>query len=103
MFVVDPDGRIASWNFGAERILGYTEEEAVGMNCEVIFTEEDRARGAVEEERTKVTATGRSEDERWHVRKDGTRFWGSGVMTALCDESGALVGYVKILRDETAR
>jgi PAS domain S-box-containing protein len=103
MFVVDPDGNIASWNLGAERILGYAEEEAVGMNCDVIFTPEDRARGAVEEERGTAAATGRAEDERWHVRKDGTRFWGSGVMTALRDESGALVGYVKILRDETAR
>jgi PAS domain S-box-containing protein len=103
MFVVDKQGRIASWNVGAERILGYPESEAIGMNCEVIFTPEDRAHGAVEHERGTARATGRAEDERWHMRKDRSRFWGSGVMTALKDPNGELVGYVKILRDETAR
>lgn len=103
MFVVDPAGKIASWNVGAERILGYSESEAIGMNCSQIFTPEDRAKGAVEYERSTAAASGRAEDERWHLRKDGSRFWGNGVMTALRDQSNEMLGFVKILRDETER
>ena len=103
MFVADPEGHIASWNAGAERILGYTDAEAIGMNCAELFTPEDRQNGAVEQERGTAVKIGRAEDERWHVRKDGSRFWGNGIMTALKDEQGSLLGYVKILRDETQR
>lgn len=101
IFVVDPEGRIASWNVGAQRILGYTEAEVIGMNCAEIFTEEDRLQGAVERERSTATETGRAEDERWHKRKNGTLFWGSGIMTGLRDPAGKLRGFVKILRDRT--
>jgi len=103
IFVIDRQGRIASWNRGAERILGYSEEEAIGLHCRELFTPEDRARGAVEAERTIADEVGRSVDERWHLRKDGSRFWGNGIMTALKDERGDLRGHVKILRDETLR
>jgi PAS domain S-box-containing protein len=103
IFVVDPNGLIASWNRGAERITGYTEDEAIGMNCAQLFTPEDRARGAVDEERGLARSMGRAIDERWHQRKDQTRFWGSGIMTGLRDAEGNLCGYAKILRDETAR
>lgn len=103
IFVADPEGHIASWNLGAERILGYNEAEAIGMNCAKLFTPEDRSKGAVEQERETARKTGRAEDERWHLRKDGSCFWGSGIMTALKDERGRLAGYVKILRDETRR
>jgi len=103
IFVIDTQGRIASWNRGAERILGYTDQEALGLNCQELFTPEDRERGAVERERTIAVEVGRAVDERWHLRKDGARFWGNGIMTALKDERGELRGYVKILRDETLR
>ncbi len=103
IFVVDVTGRIASWNRGAERILGYGDSEAIGMHCAEIFTPEDRAEGAVEYECGRAAEIGRAADERWHVRKDGTRFWGNGFMTGLRDERGNLRGYVKILRDETER
>jgi PAS domain S-box-containing protein len=103
IFVVDPEGKIASWNRGAERVLGYSEQEAVGMDCREIFTPEDRALGAVEAEREKARTTGRAEDERWHLRKGNVRFWGSGIMTALKDADGSLRGYAKIMRDETLR
>ncbi len=103
IFVVAPDGRIASWNVGAERIIGYTEAEAIGMDCARIFVPEDIARGAVEHERVTARDTGRCEDERWHLRKDGTRFWGSGIMTGLRDQKEQFRGFVKILRDMSER
>lgn len=103
IFIIDTQGRIASWNRGAKRILGYTEEEAVGMEAARIFTPEDREHGAAEQEQEKARETGRAEDERWHLRKDGSRFWGNGIMTALRDEMGQLRGFAKILRDETLR
>ena len=103
IFVIDPEGKVASWNRGAERVLGYSEQEVIGIDCRIFFTPEDRATGASEQEITKAAATGRSEDERWHMRKSGERFWGSGIMTALRDEEGTLWGYAKIMRDESLR
>jgi PAS domain S-box-containing protein len=103
IFSTDIDGHVATWNTGAERILGYSEQEAVGQLCNVFFTPEDQERGEPEKERTTAAATGRAEDERWHMRKDGSRFYASGIMTALYDESGELRAYVKILRDFTER
>ncbi|MGI4789588.1 MAG: PP2C family protein-serine/threonine phosphatase [Janthinobacterium lividum] len=95
------DGRIAHWNLGAERILGYQEAEIVGQNIAVIFTPEDRAQGVVAQELKGAVATGRADDERWHVKKDGTKFWASGIMTGLRDPAGNLRGFAKILRDRT--
>lgn len=103
LFVVAPDGHIASWNVGAQRILGYDEAEAIGMDCVHLFIPEDIARGAVEHERETARGIGHSEDERWHLRKDGSRFWGSGIMTGLRDQEGNFRGFVKILRDMTER
>ncbi len=97
----DMDGRIAAWNAGAERITGYTETEAVGQPSRLIFTEEDQAAGAPEEELRRAREDGRAEDVRWHKRKDGSRFWGEGVITLLTD--GGPRGYCKILRDLTER
>jgi PAS domain S-box-containing protein len=93
---------VASWNRGAERLLGYPESEIIGRCGDIFFTEEDRARGEPEREASLALATGRAENERWHVRKDGARFWGSGLMSVLRDESGAVTGLVKIFRDMTA-
>src|SRR4051812_13890465 len=99
MFASDGSGNVISWNVGARRLLGYSEEEIVGRHGDVIFTPEDRADGAPERERSRALREGRSEDERWHQRKDGSRFWGSGLLMPL--RSGS--GFVKIMRDRTAQ
>jgi PAS domain S-box-containing protein len=103
MFTQDAQGRINSWNIGAERILGWKEAEIIGQLCNIIFTPEDRAAGEPERERATAREKGRAEDERWHVRKDGSRFWASGVMTLLTDEVGVFLGFAKVLRDLTER
>src|SRR4051794_40935508 len=98
----DPDTRILTWNSGAERLFGYAEEDVLGKSGSVIFTPEDRASGADAQEIATAESTGCAEDERWHVRQDGTRFWASGVMTAH-HRGGRLEGFSKVLRDLTAR
>jgi PAS domain S-box-containing protein len=103
IFLLDPVGRVTQWNVGAERILGYPENEILGQSGGRIFTPEDRAQGIPEQEMRQAATAGRAEDERWHMRKDGTRFWGSGIMTALRDEQHQLRGFAKILRDLTER
>ncbi|MFL5243001.1 MAG: ATP-binding protein [Gemmataceae bacterium] len=103
IFMLDSDNRISSWNPGAERILGFREEEILGQSGFVIFVPEDVESGAAQRELDKARTEGRAEDERWHVRKDGSRFWASGVLTALRDERGGLRGLAKILRDITPR
>ncbi len=101
IFSLDLDRRITTWNSGAQGILGYTQEEALGQSGDIIFTPEDRAVGADEREAATALAEGRAADERWHLRKDGSRFWGSGVMMAMRDPQGQAVGFVKIFRDQT--
>jgi PAS domain S-box-containing protein len=101
IFLIDPDGRIASWNPGVERILGYPQEEIMGQPFSRIFTPEDIAAGEPGQELETAKMSGRSEDERWQVRKDGGRFWAHGVITALSDEQGNLRGFAKVLRDRT--
>ena len=103
IFYVDTKGRVITWNSGAERILGWSEAEIVGQPGAVLFTPEDRAALVPEEELRQAEETGRATDERWHVRKDGTRFWASGVMAAVPGASGQPDGFVKIMRDETDR
>ena len=103
IFVTDPEGRVADWSAGAERILGYKAEEIVGRDAAVIFTPEDRARSVPQREMAAAEEEGRADDERWHLRKDGRRFFASGVMTPLRDGSGTLRGFSKILRDVTDR
>jgi len=99
IIALDMRGVVRSWNLGAERLLGYAESEILGKDGDIIFTAEDRAAGAPERERTVTLAQGRAEDERWHVRKDGSRFWGSGLLMPLADRSG----FVKVMRDLTIR
>jgi two-component system, chemotaxis family, CheB/CheR fusion protein len=103
IFTMDPEGRIDTWNTGAEAVLGWKEADIVGRPGAVTFTPEDRIAGAPEQEMHGAASTGEAIDERWHVRSDGQRFWASGVLAAARDESGKLWGYVKILRDETRR
>src|SRR5438105_167164 len=90
---LDTEGRCNSWNTGAQHLFGYTSEEAVGQPIALIFTSEDRERIIPEKEMRSALLSGRAEDERWHQRKDGSRFWASGVMTALYDEAGTHLGY----------
>ncbi|SKA39480.1 PAS domain S-box-containing protein [Enhydrobacter aerosaccus] len=98
IFSLDPEGRVTSWNPGAERLLGYAAREIKGHSADVIFVPEERAAGAAEEERRRALSDGRAEDERWQQRKDGSRFWASGLMMPLADRR---LGFVKILRDRT--
>lgn len=103
MFTMDAEGNIDSWNIGAERILGWSEEEVLGQPAALIFVPEDRVAGVPEQEFATARETGRAEDERWHLRKDGSRFYASGVMTRLQDDKGAFLGFGKVLRDLTER
>jgi PAS domain S-box-containing protein len=99
----DTENRIVSWNIGAERLLGYTEQEAIGRSGDIFFTPEDAAKGEVERELNTAAREGRSQDERWHRRKDNSRFWGSGLIYAVRDGAGHLRGYAKIFQDTTER
>ena len=101
IFTLDNDGRILTWNEGAERVLGYTKEEAVGQSAAIIFTPEDRKQGAFEQEREAARREGRIPEEGWHLRKDGSHFWGSGILARLDDDQGNHDGFTKILRDLT--
>jgi len=101
IILLDSAGNIASWNSGAERLLGYSEEEALGRPSSIIYTPEDVEAGVPERELGGALSAGRAEDERWHARKDGTRFWGSGLLHVLRSEDGAPRGFVKVFRDLT--
>ena len=101
IITLDVNGRILSWNTGAERIIGWSEKERVGSTAEVIFTPEDRLAQVPQREIREALETGRATDERWHLRKDGSRFWASGVMARMSGPSGAASGLVKIMRDGT--
>jgi PAS domain S-box-containing protein len=101
IFVVDPEGRVQTWSAGAEGLLGYREDEIIGQSVDRFFTPEDVQAGVPRQEMQKALATGRGEDDRCHIRKDGSRFWSSGVMTPLRDEGGTLRGFAKIMRDWT--
>jgi PAS domain S-box-containing protein len=98
----DVERRITEWEGGAPAITGWDAASAIGQSADVIFTDEDRAAGAPEGEAGRALQHGRSEDKRWHQRRDGSRFFGDGVMVPLRDDAGRLVGYAKILRDATA-
>lgn len=98
IFTTDSTGVTTSWNVGAERLFRYSQSDILGQSADVIFTDEDRREGAPERERSIASADGRAVDERWHQRKDGSRFWASGLMMPLRGDNG---GYVKITRDRT--
>ena len=95
--LINDSGMISDWNSGAGRILGWTREQAVGQPFRLIFTPEDVAEGVPEGEMSRAQTGGRAVDERWHLRRDGARFWGSGLTMRL--DSG---GYLKMFRDRTA-
>jgi PAS domain S-box-containing protein len=103
IFVLDLEGRVASWNLGAERIKGYRADEIIGRNFSCFFPEEDIRNGKPEQELRAAISQGRAEDEGWRVRKDGSRFWANVVMTPLLDEAGRLRGFSKVTRDISER
>ena len=97
----DGEGRVTAWNPGAERILGWTAGDMLGRSADAIFTEGDRGAGQLAREMRCAAGTGRATDERWHLRKDGSRFWASGELMPLRGRDGADLGFLKILRDRT--
>jgi two-component system CheB/CheR fusion protein len=101
IFATDLQRCVTNWNAGAEALLGYSDAEIIGTSADVIFTPEDRAANACELEAQTALTQGRAADERWHMRKDGSRFWGSGVMMPMRDADGNVLGFVKIFRDES--
>ena len=103
ILMLDPEGRVVSWNAGAERIKGYRAEEIIGQHFSRFYPREDIERGKPQQELEVATAKGRIEDEGWRVRKDGSTFWANVIITALRDESGALRGFGKVTRDMTER
>ncbi|HJS23455.1 MAG TPA: PAS domain S-box protein [Pyrinomonadaceae bacterium] len=103
IFMTDVDGIITNWNIGGRLILGYSEEEIIGKDAARFFTPEDRAKDIPRKEMATAAMSGRAEDERWHVRRDGSRFWASGVMTSVRDQDGKLIGFSKVMRDMTER
>jgi len=101
IIALDADGLVVEWNTGAERILGWSSAEMCGQPADRFFTLEDRAADRPELEMRTALAEGRANDERWHLKKDGSRFWANGEMMPLRAEDGTHLGYVKILRDRT--
>ena len=103
IFLLDPDGRIMSWNTGAEKLKGYRRDEILGQHFSVFYPREAVASGWPDEELRLAKARGRFEDEGWRLRKDGTRFWANVVITALYGPAGEVTGFAKITRDLTER
>jgi PAS domain S-box-containing protein len=102
VFVLDPHRHVVRWSEGAERLLGFAEEEIVGRRCDCLFTPEDVERGVPQMELDQALAVGRGGGDRWHIRKDGSRFWSSAVVIPLRDAADTLQGFARILRDQTA-
>lgn len=103
IYMLDPEGRVSTWNAGAQRIKGYAASEIIGEHLSRFYTEEDLRAGKLENELETAARVGRFEDEGWRVRKDGTRFWANVVLTALRGARGELIGYAKVTRDLTER
>ena len=103
IFMLDPEGRVTSWNIGAERIEGFQHEEIIGEPFARFYTTEDQAQGFPEQALRYAATNGRSEQEGWRVRKDGARFWANTVVSALLDERKNLVGFSVVTRDLTEK
>jgi len=98
IMTADAEGVLTGWNVGAQHVFGWRQDETLGRRTDMIFTPEDRASGVPVSEMTTALATGRAPDERWHLRKDGSRFWAQGALTLLPNGQG----FLKVLRDRTA-
>jgi PAS domain S-box-containing protein len=103
LFVLDPQGRIMTWNLGAQRLKGYAQEDIIGRHFSVFYPPEALASGWPAHELKVAAREGRFEDEGWRIRKDGSRFWANVVITALRDDSGRLLGFSKLTRDLSER
>jgi PAS domain S-box-containing protein len=103
IFMLDPQGRITTWNSGAERIKGYHAEEIIGEHFSRFYTEDDQRENVPTRALQRATAEGRYEAEGWRVRKDGSRFRASVVIDAIHDDAGKLIGFAKVTRDVTER
>lgn len=101
IFSTDQEGVVTTWNSGAERAFGYTASEIIGHAASMIYTPEDRATGVPQQEMRKAAEVGYAEDERWHLRKNGSRFYASGMVRPIRTEDGALRGFTKVARDVT--
>ena len=101
--MLDPNGKVVSWNSGAQRIQGYSADQIIGQHFSRFFSAEDIARAKPEEELQMASRTGRFEEESWRIRKDGSRFWANVIITTLQDSAGNLRGFCKITRDITER
>ncbi|AZD08613.1 Sensory box histidine kinase/response regulator [Pseudomonas chlororaphis] len=103
IYMIDPQGIVTSWNAGARRFKGYQEAEVLGAHFSCFYTPEDRLAGLPEHALNAALTEGRFEGEGWRVRKDGTRFWCHAVIDPICDSSGQLLGFAKIIHDLTER
>jgi PAS domain S-box-containing protein len=103
MFGISPDGRITTWNRGVEQMFGYSEEEFLGQDASIIFVEDDNKDGVPSREFDAARSNGWAANVRWHRRKDGTRVFMRGVLSALRDVDGTLIGFSKIVVDDTIR
>ena len=101
IIALDPQGTIETWNAGAQRLKGYTPEQAIGRSFAMFYTDEDRRAGLPLRLLAEARENGRAEHSGWRVRKDGSTFWGDVLITALRDEDGSLSGYAKVTRDRT--
>ena len=101
--MLDPQGHVASWNAGAERIKGYHPNEIIGKHFSCFYPAEAIQRGLPEQELQTAAKEGRFEDEGWRVRKDGKQFWANAIISAVRDKDGALRGFAKVTRDLTER
>lgn len=103
IFMLDPEGRITSWNEGAQRIKGYRADEIIGRHFSTFYPAEDVARGKPKWELEVVAREGKYEEEGWRVRKDGSLFWANVLISAVRGKDGAILGYAKVTRDLTER
>ncbi|HEV7913859.1 MAG TPA: PAS domain-containing sensor histidine kinase [Albitalea sp.] len=101
VILTDPSGQVVDWLGAAEHVFGHTAEQAVGQPIDLIFTPEDLEAGLHRQEMTLAATAGRSEDDRWHLRGGGVRFWGSGILSPIRDAGGQLLGFCKVVRDRT--
>ena len=103
IFTTNVEGRITTWNRGAREVLGWDEAQALGRSNAILYTPDDHLAGVPEAEMAEALTQGRSEHDRWHLRADGSRIWGTEVVTPMRDGNGETHGFLKILRDRTAQ
>ena len=103
IFMLNPEGRVVTWNLGAERVLGYRAEEIIGQHLSVFYPPDEVERGRPGQELRMAVAEGRYEDEGWRIREDGSRFWANVIVTPLYNSDNQLIGYSKLSRDMTER